>query len=138
MQPLNFEKSVKRIVAADPRYHAEAYFFVRESLDFTRRGTSRQKSDTRDVSSKELLEGIRRFALETYGPMTPTVLAEWGVRSCEDIGEIVFNMLAHNCEGKSETDSREDFKNGYTFEDAFRKPFHPSAPPLTRPKSVAA
>jgi uncharacterized repeat protein (TIGR04138 family) len=133
MQPLNFEQSVKKIVAADPRYRADAYFFVREALDFTRRSSGRQRNDTRDVGSKELLDGLRRYALETYGPMTITVLAEWGVASCEDFGEMVFNMIAHNCEGKSDTDKREDFKNGYDFDDAFRKPFLPASHPVPLP-----
>jgi uncharacterized repeat protein (TIGR04138 family) len=133
MQPLNFEKSVKKITAADPRYPEEAYYFVREALDFTRRG-GRLKKDNRDVGGKELLDGIRRYALETYGAMTIMVLAEWGVRSCEDFGEIVFNMIAHNCEGKSDGDKREDFKNGYDFIDAFQKPFLPLPRALTQPE----
>jgi uncharacterized repeat protein (TIGR04138 family) len=126
MQPLNFEQVVKNIVAADPRYRADAYFFVREALDFTRRSCGRQRHDARDVGSKELLEGIRRYGLETYGPMTVTVLAEWGISNCEDFGEIVFNLIAHKCEGQSDSDNREDFKHGYDFNDAFHKPFLPT------------
>lgn len=136
MQPPNFEQSVKKITAAEPRFHAEAYFFVRDALDFTRRGSSRPRNASRDVSSKELLDGLRRHALETYGPMAVTVLAEWGVHRCEDFGEIVFNLIAHNFEGQSDTDSRDDFKSGYTFEDAFRKPFLPSKTSVAAPKPV--
>jgi uncharacterized repeat protein (TIGR04138 family) len=136
MQPLSFEQSVKKITAADPRFHAEAYFFVREALDFTRRASSRPRNQARDVSTTELLDGLRRYALETYGPMAATVLAEWGVHGCEDFGEIVFNMIAHHCEGQSDTDSRDHFKSGYTFDDAFRKPFLPSTRALTPPKPV--
>ncbi|MGA3181118.1 MAG: Minf_1886 family protein [Verrucomicrobiota bacterium] len=136
MQLLNFEQSVKKIVAADPRFDSEAYFFVREALDYTRRHSGRQKNAARDVGSHELLEGLRSYALETYGPMAITVLAEWGVGSCEDFGEIVFNLIAHNFERKSEGDRREDFQGGYTFEEAFRKPFLPARRPAAQPKSV--
>jgi len=138
MQPLNFEQSVKKIVAADPRYRPDAYHFVRAALDFTRRGGGRQRNEARDVSSKELLDGLRRYALETYGPMTTTVLAEWGVASCEDFGEIVFNLIAHNCEGKSDADKREDFKNGYDFHDAFHKPFLPAPRRVLQPAPAKA
>jgi uncharacterized repeat protein (TIGR04138 family) len=138
MQPLNFELSVQKILAADPRFHSEAYFFVRDALEFTRRSNGRQKHSARDVSSKELLDGLRKYALETYGPMAITVLAEWGVGSCEDFGEIVFNLFAHNFERKSDTDNREDFKSGFSFEEAFRKPFLPTPRPVAPPKSVAA
>ena len=160
MQPLNFEQSVKKIIASDPRFHSEAYYFVREAIAYTRRGGSRPKSHARelaegfstghhagsshpkghgrDVGTAELLDGLRRYALETYGPMVVTVLAEWGVHRCEDIGEIVFHMIAHHWEGKSEADHRDDFKRGYTFEDAFRKPFLPAAHRGTAPKPVKA
>jgi len=137
MQPLNFEQSVQKILAADPRFHSEAYFFVREALDYTRRGGGRQKNAPRDVGGKELLDGLRRYALATYGPLTIPVLAEWGVGSCEDFGDIVFNMIAHNLEGGSDADHREDFKGGYSFDEAFRKPFLPNPRPSARPKSVA-
>jgi uncharacterized repeat protein (TIGR04138 family) len=81
MQPIHFEQAVKTIIAADPRYHTEVYFFVREALTATRRAGSRPRNEARDVSTAELLDGLRRHALETYGPMAATVLAEWGVRN---------------------------------------------------------
>lgn len=136
MQPLNFEQCVQKIVATDPRYDAEAYFFVRDALDFTRRACGRPRNQDRDVGGTELLDGLRRYALDTYGPMAAAVLAEWGVRGCEDFGEIVFNLIAHHCEGKSDPGKRDDFKRGYTFEDAFRKPFLPSARSVAHRKGV--
>jgi uncharacterized repeat protein (TIGR04138 family) len=136
MQPLTFEQSVKKIVAADARFDSEAYFFVREALHFTRRAGGRAKNQARDVGTTELLDGLRRYALETYGPMAATVLAEWGVHGCEDFGEIVFNMIAHHCEGRTDTDNRDDFKSGYSFDDAFRKPFLPAARRAAPPKPV--
>jgi uncharacterized repeat protein (TIGR04138 family) len=58
--------------------------------------------------------------------MTMTVLAEWGIRECADFGEIVFNMIEQNLLGKSDRDSRADFKEGYNFQEAFRRPFMPA------------
>jgi uncharacterized repeat protein (TIGR04138 family) len=72
------------------------------------------------------LEGIRHYSLEQFGPMVPTVLGEWGIRSCEDVGEVVFNMVEANLLAKTDTDSREDFKGVYDFEEAFVKPYRPS------------
>jgi uncharacterized repeat protein (TIGR04138 family) len=73
-----------------------------------------------------LLEGIRLYALNSYGPMVPTMLEEWGIHSCEDFGEIVFNMIEHKVASKTDSDTRADFKGGYNFDDVFRKPFLPS------------
>jgi uncharacterized repeat protein (TIGR04138 family) len=136
MQPANFEQSVKLIVAANSSYRADAYFFIRDALDYTKRTAGRNKADEKHVTGKELLEGIRAFALETYGPMAVTVLEEWGVRNCGDFGELVFIMIEHNLLAKSETDNRADFKDGYDFDEAFRKPFLPSKPLVSNAKSV--
>ncbi|MFM1768712.1 MAG: hypothetical protein RJA22_1241 [Verrucomicrobiota bacterium] len=130
MQTANFDESLESILAKDPRYPREAYLFLREALDHTtkhvvRQGREGARKENRHVSGQELLEGIRLFALEQFGPMTLTVLHEWGIRRCEDFGEIVFNMVEANLLGKTEKDSRDDFKGGYDFEEAFRDPFLP-------------
>jgi uncharacterized repeat protein (TIGR04138 family) len=140
MHTANFDEALDRVVQKDLRYHREAYLFVREALDYTQKIVSKgSKSEPRQattddvvegkvrhVSGQELLAGIRAYALDQYGPMTLTVLGEWGVRSCEDFGELVFNMVENNLLAKTKKDSRDDFKNGYTFEEAFRKPFLPA------------
>jgi uncharacterized repeat protein (TIGR04138 family) len=114
------------LLEKDPRYNREAYLFLREALEFTQRQVKRESDISRHVSGQELLDGIREFALKQYGPMTLLVLEEWGVRRCEDFGEMVFNMVEHKILAKTEKDTRDDFKGGYDFTDAFRKPFLPS------------
>lgn len=114
------------VLAKDPRYNREAYLFLREALEFTQRHVKRESDLTRHVSGRELLDGIREFALKEYGPMTMLVLEEWGVRRCEDFGEIVFNMVEHQILKTTDNDTREDFKGGYDFADAFRAPFRPA------------
>jgi uncharacterized repeat protein (TIGR04138 family) len=138
MQPLNFEHSIKRIVAADPRFHSEAYFFVRDAINFTRRSAGGPRNKARDVGSAELLDGLRRCALETYGPMAAAVLAEWGVHRCEDFGDIISTMIAHRCDIGAMSGQLEDFKHGYSFNEAFRKPFLPSTRRAAPPKPVEA
>ena len=126
MQEINFDEAVELILVRDARYTREAYTFVREALDFTQKLIVKEKrSRIRHVSGQELLDGIRQFALQQFGPMTVTVLAEWGIRNCKDFGEIVFNMVETRLLAKTERDSRDDFQNGYDFTDAFRKPFWP-------------
>lgn len=127
MQPLNFDEIVEKITGLDRRYHREAYFFVREGLDFTQKQQTKGRMDLRHVSGHELLAGIRDYGLKQYGPMMYTLLEEWGVRSSADFGEIVFNMVDQGLLSKTEKDSREDFKDGLDFFEAFQKPFRPSA-----------
>lgn len=127
MQEVTFEETLEQILAKDPRYQRDAYLFLREALDYTQKLVGKENSSkVRHVTGQELLDGIRQFALEQFGPMTLTVFEEWGVRNCSDFGELVFNMLEIGLLAKTEKDSRADFQGGYDFEDAFRKPFLPS------------
>lgn len=128
---LNFEEVLETILAKDTRYHRDAYFFVRDALDVAQKKFSQAakvaKGKQAHVSGQQLLEGIRAHALEQFGPLTMMVLEEWGVHRCEDFGEIVFNMVESSLLGKTENDSREDFKDGYEFFTAFRRPYLPTA-----------
>jgi len=127
MQPLNFEEALERILQSEARYQRPAYFFLREALDHTHKMLGKSgKEVVHHVTARELLDGIREYALQQFGPMAMMVLEEWGVRSCDDWGEIVFGMIEHNLLARSEQDKREDFKGHYDFFQAFRQPFYPA------------
>jgi uncharacterized repeat protein (TIGR04138 family) len=133
MQKLNFAETIDEILKQDNRYERDAYYFVREGLDFTLKMLKRgAPSGSRHVSGQELLEGLRRYALDQFGPMAKTVLGHWGVTRCEDFGAIVFSMVNKGILGKTEQDSPEDFKAGYDFDEAFVRPYRPSAQALVR------
>ena len=128
MHEVSFEEALAKIAAKDPRYHREAYLFVREALDHTQKTIGKgPRGRIRHVTGQELLSGIREYALQQFGPMTQTLLEEWGIHRCPDFGEIVFNMVEVGWLAKTEKDSRADFLEGYDFGDAFRKPFLPAA-----------
>jgi uncharacterized repeat protein (TIGR04138 family) len=136
MQKIDFDEAVSHLVAKDSRYPTGAYHFMRDALDFTLRQV-RQGGDNKDhhVSGKELVEGIRSYALKEFGPMVMTVFEEWGIHSCADFGEIVFNLIEARVFGKTEEDTREDFVGHYDFEEAFVTPFLPSKGPAAARKS---
>ena len=138
MDGINFDEVLELIVAKDPRYPRDAYLFLREALDHTQRMMAKTAKESsprqaakddapRHVSGQQLLEGIREYATQQYGPMAATVLGEWGLRRCEDFGELVFNMVEKSLLAKTDKDSREDFKGGYDFDAAFRQPFLPKS-----------
>lgn len=135
MQSPSFTEAIEQIVQRDPRFDHAAYVFVREGLDFTVKLLKKNRHgppEQRHVSGQELLEGLRRFALDQFGPMAKTVLEHWGIRQCADFGEIVFNMVENGVLGKTEQDSRRDFAGGYSFDDAFVKPYLPPVRPAPR------
>ena len=138
MHEASFEEALDQIQAKDPRFHRDAYHFVREALDHTQKTIVKEnKGQMRHVSGQELLGGIREFALAQFGPMTITVLEEWGVRQCKDFGDIVFNMVETGWLAKTEKDTRDDFQEGYDFVEAFRKPFLPSTKLNSDAKPIA-
>lgn len=129
MNGKNFIEVVDLIIREDGRYHKGVYFFIRKALDHTLKQVKKdldiQDKGTRHVSGAELLEGIRQYALEQFGPLTRTVLHHWGVSKCSDFGDIVFNLVDFGVFGKTEHDNPEDFSGGYDFVEAFEKPFLP-------------
>lgn len=126
MQKITFEEAVARIVKEDTRYAPDAYQFIREALDFSTKALKKPiEGPGRHVTGAELLEGIRQYALQEYGPLAMTVLRNWGIRQCADFGQIVFNLVNKEFLGKTDDDSVRDFDNGYDFETAFRAPFKP-------------
>jgi uncharacterized repeat protein (TIGR04138 family) len=126
MQKIGFAEALDSIIATDPRYQRDAYIFLRDALDFTTKQQKKTKgASVRHVSGPELLDGLRQYALKEFGPMVTTVFSSWGLTKTEDIGHMVFNLIAAGIFGKTEEDSLEDFKNIYDFQEAFVKPFAP-------------
>lgn len=110
-----FSQAVEEIILKDPRYNRGVYGFVLSALGYTQA----KIGEVRHVTGQELLEGIGEYILEEYGVMARTVLEYWGVKSTEDFGNIVFNMVEADLLSKTEEDSIEDFKDGYNFKEVF-------------------
>ncbi len=126
MQKTGFIEALEQAIAADPRYDKEAYLFLQDALDFTMKSRKKQKTElSRHVTGQELLEGIRQHALKEYGPMVLTVFEAWGIHRCDDFGEMVFNLIRVGIFGKTDSDTIDDFRNGYDFREAFVVPFLP-------------
>jgi uncharacterized repeat protein (TIGR04138 family) len=130
---MSLRNSLARVLARDPRYPIQAYVFVFEALEYTKRtarrpagrprGRARGSAPPRHVSGRELCEGARRLALDNYGLMALTVLKLWGIRSTSDLGEIVYNLIASGDLERTDRDNRSDFDDVFDFEQAFRREF---------------
>jgi uncharacterized repeat protein (TIGR04138 family) len=143
MQPVHFDHILDAILAKDERYAREAYHFVREALDHTQRTVHKSEgieraTESRHVTGRQLLEGLRDCALRQFGPMAYHVLHAWGIHRSEDVGEIVFNLVEHS-QGmfhKTEQDNREAFQDAYDFQTVFQQPFLPDKPRQVRPTQM--
>jgi uncharacterized repeat protein (TIGR04138 family) len=136
---MGFRDDLAPVIARDPRYAIEAYQFVLQALDHTKllrrqsgtrpaggpgpgrpaRGRPTRRPRTEHVTGQELCHGARDLALRQYGLLALTVLAQWGIRSTSDLGEIVYNLIASGDLEKTPEDARSDFDNVFDFAGAF-------------------
>jgi len=146
MIQISFEEAVQLAVSMDDRYPADAYFLVREALDYSVAQRKKElepdepleervnqlegenieepRTDSH-VTGPQLCEGFRVTVLENYGPLAPVVLAEFKLTSTIEIGQIVYNLIEIGAFGKREEDALEDFADVYDFDEVFRVPFLP-------------
>ena len=111
----NMIEELRKLVRERRRYPLEAYLFLYQALD----AAQRHVGEKRHVSGPELLEGVRRLAVEQFGPLALMVFNHWGLRRTQDVGEMVFNLVDRELMGKTDDDKREDFDAVYDFEEVF-------------------
>ena len=134
MNDQSFEDTVARICDKDSRYDIEAYYFIREGLNSAAE-KYKDGDNRRHVTGQELCEAIREYALDEFGPAAYLVLTEWGFSKTDDFGEIVYRLINEGVFGKEPKDSKDDFKDVYSFHDAFKVPYAPE--PDSTPKKRA-
>ena len=115
-------EKIRKIRKDDSRYHRDAYYFVMESLKFTAKQVGEIK-ETNHITGRQLLEGIKVRAIKEFGPMAASVLNEWGLRSTIDFGHIAHNLVSNGIIKKADDDFIDDFRDVFSFYDAFIKPF---------------
>src|SRR5262249_52252509 len=121
-----YHGGLAEVVRKDPRYPYESYEFVFEALKYTqiilnrvpRPDAGEDPGPQHHVKGRELLEGIRAYALRQFGLMARTVFRMWGIHSTGDFGEIIFNLIDANLMSKTEDDCREDFRDIYDLDQA--------------------
>jgi len=115
------EDKIQAVRRRDRRYSRHAYYFVLDALDYTMAhlGRDRLTGEDRHVGGRELLEGIREYAADQYGPMADVVFERWGIGAAPDFGEIVFNLVDAELLSRRATDSRLDFVDTVDFRDEF-------------------
>jgi len=117
MEEIDFERDgFEDIVAKDGRYEARAYALLMDVIHYLSEGE-------KHFSGEDILDEFKERALDQYGPMTYTVLTEWGLKDCTDIGEMMFNLAEGRRVDKDENDTPESFANGYDFRETFLGPY---------------
>ena len=117
------------MVRGDPRYAYEAYEFLCDAVAFTQDSLGRCPHEAGEpdadhhVGGHELARGAANLAVREFGMMAPVVFRHWGIRTTNDIGEIVFNLIKAERLSQSERDDREDFADLFDLPDALTSGF---------------
>lgn len=95
--------------------NAESSFIIEAEAD--------AEAEGRHLSGQELCEALRQYALQQYGYMAASVLAQWGIKSTQDFGSIVYNLIDIGLMRKSSDDRQEHFSDVYDFQEVFVENF---------------
>ena len=89
----------------DIRYRLGAYLFVLNGLEFY----LTQLGEKRHVNGRELSLGLLNFAHKQFGPLARNVFSYWGIKTTDDFGYIVYNLIGIGVMSKQPEDRLEDF-----------------------------
>jgi uncharacterized repeat protein (TIGR04138 family) len=118
---------IQELARKDGRFAPEAFRFLFDSLEVAIRiaGKAEESGTERHVTGREVLDGLRRQALDTFGPLAPEVWSAWGVHETLDWGRIVFLLVDAGLLNRQESDTIDDFRDGFDFHAAFVKDYRP-------------
>ena len=116
------------VARRDQRYAYEAYEFVFAALEHTQKLLGRERSKpagenepaAQHVAGAELVRGACDLAKSEFGGMARIVFRMWGIDSTDDFGAIVFNLIDANLLTKTESDSRDDFRDLFDLDEALK------------------
>jgi uncharacterized repeat protein (TIGR04138 family) len=116
------EQLLIELVRQDGRYPLEAYAFLHEGLARAVRqchGEAAAANRPRHVTGQQLCLALRDEATERWGMLARTVLGRWRIRATLDFGNMVYLLVNNNLMQKNDEDSLDDFRDVYSFDDAF-------------------
>ena len=106
---------IEKLMDSNQQYKFEAYGFVMSGLHHT----VSKLPKARHVTGKELVEGLREYTLDQFGPLCKTVLNYWGIYKTQDFGKIVFALVEAGILRKQADDKVEEFDDVYDFDEVF-------------------
>jgi uncharacterized repeat protein (TIGR04138 family) len=116
------DHALYELVRTDPRYAVEAYEFVCDAVAFTQETLGREPHEDDPpetdyhVCGEELARGTCEMAVCEFGLMAGVVFRQWGLRTTDDIGNVVFNLIKAGKLSQSDRDDPADFHDLFDVE----------------------
>lgn len=121
------KQPIEKIAQEDGRYHYKGLKFIFDGLSDTIDRIRKQENLTdqpRHVTGQELAWGLAELAKKRWGRLATMVLAQWGIHSTRDFGEIVYLMIQNEWMTCQDTDRKEDFDDVFDFTEVFENNFN--------------
>lgn len=120
----------RQLANRDGRYSPQAYKFLLEALPHAIRLAGKEEATGADrhVTGQQVLEGLRAHALELFGPLAAQVWRSWGVSETLDWGRIVYVLVDARLLNRQDSDTLEDFRDGFDFDQVFVDSYRPELP----------
>lgn len=115
---------IERIASQNRGYEKGAFYYIAKAIESSHEKIKKKEKRKRHISGSELVEEIVNMAKEEYGYLAKTVFDEWGIKTTEDIGEIVFIMVKNGILSAQKSDSKDDFKNLFDFAKVFERDYN--------------
>jgi uncharacterized repeat protein (TIGR04138 family) len=123
-------KSMEEVIRNDGRYPLEAFAFLHDALNhavsdvYGSQAPMTQDQDpeaegAHHVSGEQLCHSMRDLAIERWGRLAEPVLSKWNIHATIDLGNMVYLLVNNSFMRKTADDSVEDFRDVYSFKDAF-------------------
>ncbi len=120
MTELAFREDIMdQIRLRERRFDERAYMFVLAALEYCQL----HLDERRHITGPELAYACRDLAIQRFGVTARLVLDHWGVKSTDDIGDIVFTLVDLGLLVSQPQDSREHFANVFSFEQALERDY---------------
>lgn len=102
-------------------YSPSAYAFVLDSLNHAQSRVNPISPYDQEphVTGAELLDAFRDLAYRQFGGLALVVLQQWGLKTTNDVGHIVWDLIARGNMRKNDRDKLTDFFDLYDFEEEF-------------------
>ena len=114
------KRSLEQISEEDGRFTHEALKFVYDGLGYT---VKNLVDEPGHVTGQTLCTGLKELAIKKWGRLAMLVLNTWGIKTTNDLGEIVYLMIENKWMSSQPTDTIADFSEVYDFKSVFKDGF---------------
>jgi uncharacterized repeat protein (TIGR04138 family) len=109
-------------VAGSIGYPVDAVMFVHDAMGAVLRGAGQPASDRRNhVTAADVCRAVREYAGWYFNDREEALdlLAEWNLRSSDDVGRVVYGMVKAGLMATSPQESPDDFHGVFTLDNLF-------------------